>query len=47
VSERFVGRLGNGSAGHHDWCHRESSQDEHSEAIASLVLQISEITSFV
>ena len=47
VSERSVGRLGNGSVGHPDWCHSEWSQDERSEDIASLVLQISEITSFV
>ena len=23
TSERSVGRLGNGSVGHHDWCHSE------------------------
>ena len=47
VFERSVGRLGNGSVGRPDWCHSESSPDERSEDIASLVLQISEITSFV
>ena len=47
VFERSVGRLGNGSVEHPDWCPSESSPDERSEDIASLVLQISEITSFV
>ena len=46
MSERSVSRLGNVSVEHHDWCHREFSEDEHSEDIALLVLQISEITSF-
>jgi len=47
VFERSVGRLGNGSVEHPDWCPSESSPDERSEDIASLVLQIPEITSFV
>ena len=47
VFERSVGRLGKGSGGHHDWRHSEFSQDECSENITLLVLQISQTTSFV
>ena len=43
---RSVGRRGNGSVEHHEWCFRECSEVEHSEDIASLILQILEIASF-
>jgi len=47
VFERSIGRLGNDSVGLLDFYQRKCSRDEHSEDIASLVLQIAKITSFV
>ena len=47
MSERFVDKLGSGNVEPLDSCQRGCSLDEHSEDIASLDLQISEITSFV
>ena len=47
MSERFVDKLGSGNVEPLDSYQRGCSLDEHSEDIASLELQISEITSFV
>ena len=47
VSERFVDKLGSGNVEFLDSYQSGCRLDDHSEDIASLVLQVSEITSFV